>query len=160
MRRATLILATLIFVLLILSLPSSLKYARENRNLYLFSEAFIQDIPKRLGGPGRLRFIFQPLISIVLGIRSGIKDAKDGRPPFLWGVLFRRHMRGELLKSSFTTLLNMLLMGVVLDSICQWLIIGNSYFGAALVIGPMLIIAPYTLSRSLVTGAFPRGRHP
>jgi len=40
-------------------------------------------------------------------------------------------------------------MGVLLDSLFQWLILGASYPGAALVVGPMLVVAPYTVARAL-----------
>jgi hypothetical protein len=153
LQRTTVILAGLTILVLILSIPSSLEYARENRGLYLFSEAFVEDIPKRLFGPGRFRFILQPLVSIILGIRSGIGDGKAGRPPYLWGVLFHPKMRGEFLKSGLGTLSNILLMGILLDSICQWLILGESYLGAALVVGPVLIMTPYTIVRSLANRA-------
>ena len=38
-------------------------------------------------------------------------------------------------------------MGILLDAIAQWLILGASYPGAALVVGPMLITIPYALAR-------------
>jgi hypothetical protein len=40
-------------------------------------------------------------------------------------------------------------MGILLDSAFQWLILGTSYPGAALVAGPVLIVAPYGIARSL-----------
>jgi hypothetical protein len=42
-------------------------------------------------------------------------------------------------------------MGILLDAVCQWLILGASYPGpgAALVVGPVLIVGPYTLARAL-----------
>jgi len=64
-------------------------------------------------------------------------------------VLFNRKLRSELLKSGFASIVNLLLMGILLDSIFQWLILGTSYPGAALVVGPVLIAGPYTLSRAL-----------
>jgi len=148
-KRATLILAALTCLVLLVSIPSSIQYLRENHGLYLFSRAFVEDIPRRLTGPGRFRFVLQPLVAIVLGIRNGIGDARAGRPPYLWGVLFHRNARAELLASGFTAISNLLLMGVLIDSICQWLILGNSYLGAALVVGPVLIVAPYTIARAL-----------
>jgi hypothetical protein len=153
--RPAVILAVLTVLVLLLSTPSSLRYMRDNHTLYLFSEAFFEDIPKRLFGPGRFRFFVQPLVAIALGIRDGIADARAGRPAYFYGVLFDPKVRGALLKSSFTTLLNMILFGVLLDSICQWLILGNSYLGAALVVGPVLIVAPYTMSRSVTRLATP-----
>jgi hypothetical protein len=88
-------------------------------------------------------------VATILGIRSGLADARSGRPAYLYALLFNRKMRPELLKSGFTTILNLLLMGILLDSMFQWLILGTSYPGAALVVGPTLIVGPYTISRAL-----------
>jgi hypothetical protein len=89
------------------------------------------------------------LIATFLGIRSGVADARSGRPPYLYGVLFNSKLRSELLKSGFSTVVNLVLMGVLLDSIFQWLIFGTSYPGAALVVGPVLIVTPYSVARAL-----------
>jgi hypothetical protein len=134
---------------LLLSVPASLQYAREHGGFYLFSREFLEDIPKRLTGPGRFRLLLQPLLATILGIRSGRADARAGRPPYLSGVLFHRELRRELLKETLGTLTLLVLMGILLDSLFQWLILGNSYLGAALVVGPALIVTPYTLARGL-----------
>jgi hypothetical protein len=147
-RYTTIVLAGLTLFVLVLSLPGSLRDAFDRGGIYLFSEAFFEDIPKRLAGPGRLRFILQPLMAAILGILSGRADARAGRPPFVYGVLFHRGLRGELVRNGFETLVNLLLMGILLDSLFQWLILGNSYPGAALVVGPVLIVLPYTLARA------------
>ena len=44
---------------------------------------------------------------------------------------------------------NLLLMGVLMDSIFQWVILGVSYPGPALVVGPVLIVEPYVVARAL-----------
>jgi hypothetical protein len=147
--KGTLVLASITLVVLLLSAPSSLREAFDRGGFYLFSRSFIEDIPKRLSGPGRFRFILQPLIATILGIRSGIADARSGRPPYLFGVLFDPKARPELLSSGFRTIVNLLLMGILLDSVCQWLILGRSYPGAALVVGPVLIVTPYSVARAL-----------
>jgi hypothetical protein len=147
--RLTAILAALTLLILLLSLPASLEYARSRGGIYLFSREFVEDIPKRLSGPGRFRFVLQPLMAIALGIRSGRADARAGHPPYLWGVLFNRALRRTLVRDAFATVATLLLMGILLDSVCQWLILGVSYPGAALVVGPVLIVAPYTISRAL-----------
>jgi hypothetical protein len=41
---------------------------------------------------------------------------------------------------------NLLLMGILLDAVFQWVILGVSHPGAALVVGPVLIVAPYALA--------------
>ena len=148
-RYLTIILAGVTLLVLTLSVPASLREAHNRGGFYLFSRDFIEDIPKRLVGPGRFRFILQPLVAIILGIRSGLSDARAGRPPYLYGMLFHRELRSELVKTGFATVANLLLMGILVDSVCQWLILGTSYPGAALVVGPVLIVGPYGVARSL-----------
>jgi len=147
-RYTTILLAGLTLLALALSIPGSLRDAYDRGGIYLFSRAFFEDIPKRLAGPGRFRFILQPTMAIILGILSGLADARAGRPPYLYGVLFHRGLRGELMRSGFETVANLLLMGILLDSVFQWVILGASYPGAALVVGPVLIVLPYTLARA------------
>jgi hypothetical protein len=148
-RRLTLALAGLTLLVLALSVPGSLREVFERGGLYVFSRDFIEDIPKRLLGPGRLRFLFQPLLAIILGIRAGRADARAGRPPYLYGLVFDRTLRRELLASGFASIVNLVLMGILLDSLFQWIILGVSYPGAALVVGPVLIAGPYSLARAL-----------
>src|SRR5262245_17378774 len=97
--RLTVVLAVVTSLVLLFSVPGSLREAYHRGGFYLFSQALFEDIPKRLAGPGRFRFILQPLIAIVLGIRSGLGDAQAGRPAYLYGILFDRGNRRELLKS-------------------------------------------------------------
>jgi hypothetical protein len=147
-RRVTLILASLTLLVLVLSLPRSMRDAFERGGLYVFSQAFFEDLPKRLTGPGRFRFVVQPAVAILLGIRDGLLDARAGRAPYLYSLLFYQRRR-ELLRSGFNTIVNLMLMGILLDAIAQWFILGASYPGAALVIGPVLITLPYALARAL-----------
>jgi hypothetical protein len=63
--------------------------------------------------------------------------------------LFAGRARGDLVRTSVESIRNLLLMGVLLDVICQWLILGVSYPGAALVVGPVLIALPYAVARAL-----------
>jgi hypothetical protein len=148
-RRGTIILAVVTLLALLVSAPGALRSAYDSGGFYLFSSAFFTDIPKRLSGPGRFRFVLQPLIAVILGIRAGLADARAGRPPYLYGILFHRHLRGELVASGFKTVVNLLLMGILMDSVFQWIILGASYPGAAFVVGPTLIVLPYTTARAL-----------
>jgi hypothetical protein len=145
----TLVLAALTLLVLVLSLPGALRDAFDRGGLYLFSRAFLEDLPKRLTGPGRFRFVLQPLVATVLGIRSGVADARAGRPPCLLGVATDRQRRGELARDGLATVANLLLMGILLDAVLQWVILGVSHPGAALVVGPVLITTPYAVARAL-----------
>ena len=148
-RRLTLVLAVLTLLVLALSVPGSLRDAYERGGIYLFSRSFLEDIPKRLAGPGRFRFLLQPAIAAALGIAAGRSDAGAGRPPYLWALLFAGQARGDLFRSSVESIANLLLMGILLDAVCQWLILGVSHPGAALVVGPVLIAVPYAVARAV-----------
>jgi hypothetical protein len=152
-KRSTLLLGALTALVLLASLPGALRDAFDRGGLYLFSQAFLDDLPKRLTGPGRFRFILQPLVATLLGIRSGMADAWAGRPPYLLGLATDRKRRGELARDGLATVVNLLLMGILLDSVFQWMILGASYPGPALIVGPVLITMPYAIARALANRA-------
>src|SRR5204863_9798262 len=98
-RHATAILAGLTLLVLVLSLPGSLRDAFDRGGMYLFSRAFFEDIPRRLTGPARFRFLMQPVIATLLGIRRGLAAGRAGGPPYLCGVLFRRDLWAEVVSA-------------------------------------------------------------
>lgn len=163
-RRLTLVLASLTVIVLILSATGSLRHAIDTGGFHIFSAQFLENIPRRLSGPGRFRFFLQPLIAVILGIRSGRSDLREGKPPYLYGVLFHPGLRGDLLRSALATVINLVLMGILMDAVFQWVIFGVSHPGAALVLGPVLILVPYSISRALTNRIGGKGktlkRHP
>jgi hypothetical protein len=49
-----------------------------------------QDLQAMLSGPGHMRFLIQPLVAVLLGLRDGKLDVEAGKPPFalsLWASL-------------------------------------------------------------------------
>jgi len=148
-RRLTVILAGLTLLVFVLTMPGALRDAYERGGIYLFSREFFEDIPKRLVGPGKFRFVLQPLLATILGILNGIADARTGKPPFLYGLFFKREFRGELARSSLENLANLMLMSILMDAVFQWIILGVSHPGAAILAGPVLILSPYVKVRAL-----------
>jgi hypothetical protein len=136
-----------------LSAPASAREAYDQDGFYLFTRAFLEDLPKRLTGHGRFRFVLQPLVASILGIRNGIADARAGRPRYILGLAIDREHRRELAREALRTIVNLLLMGILLDSAFQWMILGLSYPGPALVVGPVLITTPYAIARVLANRA-------
>jgi len=143
------ILGGVVILILVAVTPRAILRILETGDLYLFTDQFFQDILARLSGPGRLRFIFQPIVAIILGTRSGMKDATAGLPPFLWALLFHKQHRRELFRSTFASVRNLLAIAILLDLILQFLIFHEVRPGAALVVGPLLIGVPYVVSRAL-----------
>jgi hypothetical protein len=146
LKQAVPILAVLVIAA---TIPFAIMDTVESGRVHLFSLQFWEELPRRFSGPGRLRFILQPLIAVVLGLRSGLADARRGNPPYLFGLVFASGRRRELLSSGFAAISTLLAMGIMLDVVFQWLIYREVHPGAALVIGPILICAPYAVSRAL-----------
>lgn len=102
-----------------------------------------------LGGPGRLRFLVQPLIAVALGIRDGRRDAAAGRPPYALGVLFAHAARREEVMSGLRTLAKPLVVAVLLDAILQYIMFQSVRLWHALLAGTILIALPYAAARGL-----------
>jgi hypothetical protein len=149
-RRETIVTALAILVI-VAALPFAIAETLETGRVYLFSSQFLEELPQRFTGPGRLRFILQPVFAILLGLRGGLADARTGNPPFLFGLLFDAGRRRELLRSGFATVRNLLAFGIILDIVFQWVLYGSVHPGAAVLIGPILICAPYAVARALTT---------
>jgi hypothetical protein len=151
-RRLTIALAVLVVVAFCLAAPAAMRANLERGNFYIFASTFFTDLPRRLAGPGRFRFVLQPTIATALGIRDGIADRRAGRGPFLRELILGED-RWALLSSGIAVTRNLVLMGILLDTICQWLILGVAYPAAALVVGPVLIASPYAVARALANRA-------
>lgn len=102
-----------------------------------------------LGGPGRLRFLVQPLLAIALGIRDGRLDAAAGRPPYVFAVLFVHARRKEELMTGLRTLAKPLVVASLLDALLQYVIFRSVRLWHALLAGTILIALPYAAARSL-----------
>lgn len=148
-RTISTILTVLAVLILVASIPSAVRDTLETGRVYLFSSQFFADLPQRLTGPGRLRFVLQPLVAIFLGWRSGLSDARAGRPAYLMGLLLGGVNRRELLLSGLATVRDLVAIAIVLDAVSQLLIYRELHPGAALVVGPVLISVPYAAARAL-----------
>jgi hypothetical protein len=148
-RRLTLVLVVITATVLVLASPRAMRNNLSRGAFYVFTSEFLTDIPKRLTGPGRFRFILQPTVAMLLGARDGIADARAGQPPYLLAMLTGISSRRALAASALAAIANLVLMGILLDTVFQRVILGVAYPGAALLVGPVLIAAPYSLARAL-----------
>jgi hypothetical protein len=149
------LLAALVLLMILWALPGAVRETLETGRVYLFSRQFLEDLPQRFSGPGRLRFILQPLVAILLGVRGGLADARSGQSPYIFALLFHTQKRKELLRSGMTAIGHVLALGILLDAVAQLLIYKVIHPGAALLIGPLLVGMPYAMSRAL-TGRLAR----
>jgi hypothetical protein len=143
------ILPLVVVAILLATIPGAIHRIIQTGNLYLFTREFFEDMVARLSGPGRFRFIMQPLVAIFLGSRDGVKDAQKGASPFLWSLVFHREHRPHLLRSAIASVRNLIAIAILLDIISQFLIFHRIHPGAAVILGPVLISLPYALARAL-----------
>jgi hypothetical protein len=143
------IITGLAALVLAAAVPSAIQDTFATGRIYLFSWEFLADLPARFTGPGRLRFILQPTVAIILGLRGGMADARAGRPPYVMGLLFDPLHRREYIRTGLATIRDVVAIGIILDVVAQFLIYQKVHPGAALFVGPVLIGAPYAFARAL-----------
>lgn len=139
--------ATVILIILAI-LPGAIRIVQTG-NLYLFTEDFWRDLLTRLSGPGRLRFIVQPVVAVLLGSRDGVKDARAKVPGFLGALAFHGRHRREMLRDALVSAGDLVAIAVLLDLIPQFLIFHEVHPAAALLLRPLLVGTPYASSREL-----------
>jgi hypothetical protein len=152
------ILNVVVIAIVLAVLPGAIWRLIQTGDPYLFTHRFFADILARLSGPGRMRFILQPTVAILLGARDGAKDARALLPPFLWTLAVHSSRRRELLRGALASVRNLVGVAIILDVVSQFLIFHEIHPGAALLLGPVLIAVPYALSRALTNRIVGRRR--
>jgi hypothetical protein len=96
-----------------------------------------------------LRFVVQPIMAAILGIRAGIRDARQGTPPFIWSLCRQPEGRKRQLKQAMAHLAIPLVLAIVLDGIVQYLLFKWVRVLGAVILGTILMGLPYSLARGL-----------
>jgi hypothetical protein len=114
-------------------------------------EGMIRDLtgPGMFGGKVQIRLVLQPLLALLLGIRFGIRDARQGRLPF-FASLFQGQGRGlPILKAGLRDALIPLCLAFIVDGILQRMILGHVRPLAAVMVGAALVFVPFVIGRGL-----------
>jgi hypothetical protein len=104
----------------------------------------------RIGGPMTFRLILQPLMATILAVIGGLKDAREGRPPYFWTLLTEPHQRVELLREGWQSIARVFILAVVMDLIYEWLMGRWFYPLETFVVATVLAVLPYLLLRGPV----------
>jgi hypothetical protein len=110
-----------------------------------------QNLGARLTGPMNLRLIIQPTVAIILAIRAGLRDARQDRPAFFWGVLRNPAHRRELLREGWKDVGKVFLLATILDVVYQLIVQKGVYILETLITGVTLAIVPYVLLRGPIS---------
>jgi hypothetical protein len=109
------------------------------------------NILDRVGGPMTFRLIMQPTVAALLAVRAGLRDAREGRPPYLWTILTVPSERLRLLKEGWKGTARVFFLAIIMDVVYQLLVLGWIYPGEALIVAFLLAGIPYLLIRGPVT---------
>lgn len=106
---------------------------------------------ERWEGPLSFRFILQPVMASIPAIRDGIRDARAGRTPYLWTIVENRQKSVGRLREGLVATARIILLGLVMDALYQYLELKRFYPGEALIISLLLCFVPYLVIRGPVT---------
>ena len=111
---------------------------------------FWENLVARPTGPLSFRLMIQPTVATVLAIRSGLKDAREGRPAFLWAAVTKPAHRADLLRHGWKDVRTVFILAVALDAIYQLIVQRGVYVLELLIVPTALAIVPYCLLRGPV----------
>jgi hypothetical protein len=112
---------------------------------------FAGDMVARVSGPMRFRLILQPAMAAFFAIRSGLADAREGRPPYFWALLSGHTSREATIEEGWKNIGRVFILAVALDVVYQLYVYKWVYPIQALTVAFILAIVPYLVLRGLVT---------
>ena len=100
------------------------------------------------------RFILQPVMAGIAALHDGIADARMGRTPYFWALVTRSSRlvgRLEELEQGVISTERVLLLGLVMDTIYQLIVLKTFYPAEAAIVAIVLAFIPYLLLRGPIT---------
>ena len=112
---------------------------------------FISQLVARVSGPMKFRLVLQPAMAAFFAIRSGLADARAGRPPYFWCLLSDPKQRDVMMKEGWKDVSRVFILALVLDAVYQLIVLHFVYPGEAITVAIVLAIVPYLIMRGLAT---------
>jgi hypothetical protein len=113
-------------------------------------ETYVTNFVGRLDGPLHFRFFAQPLMAILLAIRDGSRDAREGRRPWAWKLVHVPEQRHYLFADAWKGIGRIFLLACVLDVLYQLIEWRTLRPFGALTTAIILAVIPYVLLRGPV----------
>jgi len=110
-------------------------------------ERIWQNLLDRPSGPMAFRIILQPIMASIAALIDGIKDARTGRNAYLWTVLSDPMKRSSRLHEGLVSTARVILFGLCMDLIYQYIVFDTFYPAEAVIIAGLLCFLPYLLLR-------------
>ncbi len=112
---------------------------------------FVDNLVARVTGPMKFRLLLQPTMATFFAIRDGLRDARECKPPYFWGLFTDTGEREAMVKNGWKSVGKVFILAVVLDVVYQliehrWTV----YPGEAVLVAIILAILPYLVIRGPV----------
>ena len=111
---------------------------------------FMENMAFRIDGPGKFRFVLQPVMAIIFAVIAGRKDARTGKPPYFWALLTDPAHRSDMLKDGWKSVGKVFVLAIVLDLVFQVMVLKTVYPGEVVIVALLLAIVPYLIVRGAV----------
>jgi len=109
-----------------------------------------ENLIDRVSGPMKFRLILQPLMAIIFAVRSGLKDAKEGKPAYFWGLFTDPDNRRDMLRDGWKSVGKIFVIAIIIDLVYQFVVFRWFYPGEAILVAAILAFVPYLLIRGPV----------
>ena len=114
-----------------------------------FLTRIFENTVNRFSGPMYLRVYLQPTMASVLGVISGIRDAKRGWSPYFRTLVKDPEHRPEMIRDGWQSVGKVFVLAMLLDAVYQFVVQRWVYPFGVLVTGLVLAIIPYVIVRGL-----------
>ena len=111
----------------------------------------VEDLVGRVSGPMKFRLILQPVMAAFFAIRSGLKDAKQNKPPYFWAMFTNPVSRADMIRDGWKSVGRVFIFGIIMDAIYQFIVFRWFYPVEALLVAAILALIPYLLIRGPMT---------
>ena len=107
----------------------------------------IDELLGRASGPFHFRLILQPVMASIFAIRAGIRDAREGKPAFLYTFVVHADKRKKLAALAWADVGKIFILAIVLDTVYQLVVFHAFRSLQTLIVAVVLSLIPYALVR-------------
>jgi hypothetical protein len=93
-------------------------------------------------------------VAAAFAIRSGLRDSREGRPPYLWSLFGLARGRGEQLRQGWREIWKVLIAAAAIDLVYQRVFLRAFHLEQAVIVAVLLAIVPYVVFRGPVNRLF------
>jgi hypothetical protein len=111
----------------------------------------VEQLLGRASGPLHFRLFVMPTVVTILAVRAGLRDAREGQPSFMWGIITKPAERRKRLLAGWKDITRIVIIAIVLDTAYQLMVLRAFFVVQALIVAVACAILPYILFRGSST---------